>query len=74
GTTQPLSWSMRWLDNFCRILRPPASCIAGVFPLVDITVIPTTTSCSTAAWQPWIAAQHIRQRDMAQLLDKLTQL
>jgi predicted transposase/invertase (TIGR01784 family) len=74
GRRSPYPWSMSWLDNFADP-ETARQLYSGAFPLVDITVIPDDDIMqhrSIAALT--LVQKHIRQRDMAQLLDKLTQL
>ncbi|WP_312213817.1 Rpn family recombination-promoting nuclease/putative transposase [Pseudescherichia sp.] len=74
GRRSPYPWSLNWLEAFSNpdIARQLYS---TPFPLVDITVIPDDEIMqhrSIAALT--LIQKHIRQRDMAQLLDKLTVL
>ncbi|MDT1893115.1 Rpn family recombination-promoting nuclease/putative transposase, partial [Acinetobacter baumannii] len=66
--------SMSWLDNFADP-ETARQLYSGAFPLVDITVIPDDDIMQHRSMAALTLVQkHIRQRDMAQLLDKLTQL
>ncbi|MGR7575119.1 Rpn family recombination-promoting nuclease/putative transposase [Klebsiella aerogenes] len=74
GRRSPYPWSLNWLDNFDDSMLAQ-QLYSGAFPLVDITVIPDDEIMrhrSIAALT--LVQKHIRQRDMAQLLDKLTHL
>lgn len=66
--------SMSWLDHF----EDPATAgqlYSTPFPLVDVTVIPDDEIMQHRSMAALTLVQkHIRQRDMAQLLDKLTRL
>ena len=74
GRRSPYPWSMRWLDNFADP-ETASQLYSGAFPLVDITVIPDDDIMQHRSMAALTLVQkHIRQRDMAQLLDKLTQL
>ena len=65
---------MRWLDNFADP-ETASQLYSGAFPLVDITVIPDDDIMQHRSMAALTLVQkHIRQRDMAQLLDKLTHL
>ncbi|MCS5880059.1 Rpn family recombination-promoting nuclease/putative transposase [Klebsiella variicola subsp. variicola] len=65
---------MRWLDNFADP-ETARQLYSGAFPLVDITVIPDDDIMQHRSMAALTLVQkHIRQRDMAQLLDKLTHL
>ncbi|HFT3573881.1 TPA: Rpn family recombination-promoting nuclease/putative transposase [Klebsiella quasipneumoniae] len=74
GLVSPYPFSLRWLDEFV------APELAGhlyheAFPLADITVIPDddiATHQRMATLE--LLQKHIRQRDLAQLLDKLSEL
>lgn len=74
GKRSPYPWSMNWLDAFpdpdtARELYFHA------FPLVDITLIPDDEIMQHRSMAALTLVQkHIRQRDMATLLDKLAQL
>lgn len=74
GRRSPYPWSMRWLDNFADP-ETASQLYSGAFPLVDITVIPDDDIMQHRSMAALTLVQkHIRQRDMAQLLDKLTHL
>lgn len=74
GRRSPYPWSMRWLDNFADP-ETASQLYSGSFPLVDITVIPDDDIMQHRSMAALTLVQkHIRQRDMAQLLDKLTHL
>ena len=74
GRRSPYPWSMRWLDNFADP-ETARQLYSGAFPLVDITVIPDDDIMQHRSMAALTLVQkHIRQRDMAQLLDKLTHL
>jgi len=74
GRRSPYPWSLNWLEafsdpDFARQLY------STPFPLVDITVIPDDEIMQHRSMAALTLIQkHIRQRDMAQLLDKLTVL
>lgn len=74
GRKSPYPYSMNWLDNFAN------SKLAGQlytqrFPLVDITVIADDEIMRHRSMAALTLIQkHIRQRDLAQLLDKLASL
>ncbi|MFK9663102.1 Rpn family recombination-promoting nuclease/putative transposase, partial [Escherichia coli] len=70
GRRSPYPWSMRWLDNFADP-ETASQLYSGAFPLVDITVIPDDDIMQHRSMAALTLVQkHIRQRDMAQLLDK----
>lgn len=74
GRRSPYPWSLNWLEAFSNpdIARQLYS---TPFPLVDITVIPDDEIMQHRSMAALTLIQkHIRQRDMAQLLDKLTVL
>ena len=74
GRRSPYPWSLNWLEAFSDpdIARQLYS---TAFPLVDITVIPDDEIMQHRSMAALTLIQkHIRQRDMAQLLDKLTVL
>lgn len=74
GRRSPYPWSLNWLEAFSDpdIARQLYS---TPFPLVDITVIPDDEIMQHRSMAALTLIQkHIRQRDMAQLLDKLTVL
>ncbi|EMJ7595861.1 TPA: Rpn family recombination-promoting nuclease/putative transposase [Klebsiella pneumoniae] len=74
GRRSPYPWSMRWLDNFADP-ETASQLYSGAFPLVDITVIPDDDIMQHRSMAALTLVQkYIRQRDMAQLLDKLTHL
>lgn len=74
GRRSPYPWSLNWLDNFDDSMLAP-QLYSGAFPLVDITVIPDDEIMRHRSMAALTLVQkHIRQRDMAQLLDKLTHL
>lgn len=74
GKRSPYPWPMNWLSDF------PDSDIAQQlythdFPLVDITLIPDDEIMQHRSMAALTLIQkHIRQRDMATLLDKLSHL
>ncbi len=69
----PYPFSLRWLDEF---VAPELAghLYHGAFPLADITVIPDDDCHPPAHGNAGVTAKHIRQRDLAQLLDKLSEL
>ncbi len=74
GLVSPYPFSLRWLDEF---VAPELAghLYHGAFPLADITVIPDdeiVTHQRMATLE--LLQKHIRQRDLAQLLDKLSEL
>ncbi|WP_234276960.1 Rpn family recombination-promoting nuclease/putative transposase [Klebsiella pneumoniae] len=74
GLVSPYPFSLRWLDEF---VAPELAghLYHGAFPLADITVIPDdeiATHQRMATLE--LMQKHIRQRDLAQLLDKLSEL
>ncbi|EPF4729661.1 Rpn family recombination-promoting nuclease/putative transposase, partial [Klebsiella pneumoniae] len=74
GLVSPYPFSLRWLDEF---IAPELAghLYHGAFPLADITVIPDdeiATHQRMATLE--LLQKHIRQRDLAQLLDKLSEL
>ena len=74
GLVSPYPFSLRWLDEF---VAPELAghLYHGAFPLADITVIPDddiATHQRMATLE--LLQKHIRQRDLAQLLDKLSEL
>lgn len=74
GRRSPYPWSLNWLDNFDDSMLAH-QLYSGAFPLVDITVIPDDEIMRHRSMAALTLVQkHIRQRDMAQLLDKLTHL
>lgn len=74
GRRSPYPWSLNWLEAF----NDPDiahQLYSTAFPLVDITVIPDEEIMQHRSMAALTLIQkHIRQRDMAQLLDKLTVL
>ena len=74
GRRSPYPWSLNWLQAF----NDPDiahQLYSTAFPLVDITVIPDEEIMQHRSMAALTLIQkHIRQRDMAQLLDKLTVL
>jgi len=74
GRRSPYPWSLNWLEAF----NDPDiahQLYTTAFPLVDITVIPDEEIMQHRSMAALTLIQkHIRQRDMAQLLDKLTVL
>lgn len=74
GKRTPYPWSMNWLDGFPDP-DTARSLYCHPFPLVDITRIPDDTIMQHRSMAALTLVQkHIRQRDMATLLDKLAQL
>ena len=74
GLVTPYPFSMRWLDEFAAP-ELATTLYHGEFPLADITVIPDdeiATHQRMATLE--LLQKHIRQRDLAQLLDKLSEL
>ncbi|WP_318386002.1 Rpn family recombination-promoting nuclease/putative transposase [Enterobacter sp.] len=74
GRRSPYPWSLNWLEGFSDpgIAR---ELYGNAFPLVDITVIPDDDIMQHRSMAALTLIQkHIRQRDMAQLLDKLAHL
>lgn len=74
GLVTPYPFSMRWLDEFAAP-ELATTLYHGKFPLADITVIPDdeiATHQRMATLE--LLQKHIRQRDLAQLLDKLGEL
>lgn len=74
GRRSPYPWSLNWLESFT---DPDTArqVYSGAFPLVDITVIPDDEIMQHRSMAALTLVQkHIRQRDMAQLLDKLASL
>ena len=74
GRRSPYPWSLNWLEAFSNpeIAR---QLYTTPFPLVDITVLPDDEIMQHRSMAALTLIQkHIRQRDMAQLLDKLTVL
>ncbi len=74
GLVTPYPFSMRWLDEFAAP-ELATTLYHGEFPLADITVIPDdeiATHQRMATLE--LLQKHIRQRDLAQLLDKLGEL
>lgn len=74
GLASPYPYSLRWLDEFA---APELAnrLYHEAFPLADITVIPDddiATHQRMATLE--LLQKHIRQRDLAQLLDKLSEL
>lgn len=74
GRRSPYPWSLNWLEAF----NDPDiahQLYSTAFPLVGITVIPDEEIMQHRSMAALTLIQkHIRQRDMAQLLDKLTVL
>lgn len=74
GRRSPYPWSLNWLEAF----NDPDiahQLYSTAFPLVDITVIPDEEIMQHRSMAALTLIQkHIRQRDMAKLLDKLTVL
>lgn len=74
GKQTPWQGSMNWLDHF----EDPGTArqlYSTPFPLVDVTIIPDDEIMQHRSMAALTLVQkHIRQRDMAQLLDKLTRL
>ena len=74
GQRSPYPWSLNWLEAF----NDPDiahQLYSTAFPLVDITVIPDEEIMQHRSMAALTLIQkHIRQRDMAKLLDKLTVL
>lgn len=65
---------MNWLDHF-EDSGTALQLYSTPFPLVDVTVIPDDEIMQHRSMAALTLVQkHIRQRDMAQLLDKLTRL
>ena len=65
---------MNWLDHF-EDSATALQLYSTPFPLVDVTVIPDDEIMQHRSMAALTLVQkHIRQRDMAQLLDKLTRL
>jgi predicted transposase/invertase (TIGR01784 family) len=74
GKQSPWQGSMNWLDHF-EDSGTALQLYSTPFPLVDVTVIPDDESMQHRSMAALTLVQkHIRQRDMAQLLDKLTRL
>lgn len=70
----PWQGSMNWLDHF-EVPETARQLYSNPFPLVDVTVIPDEEILQHRSMAALTLVQkHIRQRDMAQLLDKLTRL
>jgi predicted transposase/invertase (TIGR01784 family) len=74
GQTSPYPYSTRWLDDFA---DPELACklYSDPFPLVDVTVIPDgkiLTHKRIALLE--LVQKHIRQRDMAELLESFVYL
>ena len=74
GKQSPWQGSMNWLDHF-EDSGTALQLYSTPFPLVDVTVIPDDEIMQHRSMAALTLVQkHIRQRDMAQLLDKLTRL
>jgi len=74
GERTPYPYSMNWLDDFHDPHRA-RQLYGNAFPLVDITVIPDEQIMHHRSMAALTLVQkHIRQRDMARLLDQLTAL
>ena len=74
GKQSPWQGSMNWLDHF-EDSATALQLYSTPFPLVDVTVIPDDEIMQHRSMAALTLVQkHIRQRDMAQLLDKLTRL
>nr|WP_318384893.1 Rpn family recombination-promoting nuclease/putative transposase [uncultured Enterobacter sp.] len=74
GRRSPYPWTMNWLDDFHEpdIARHIYS---NAFPLVDITVIPDDDIMQHRSMAALTLIQkHIRERDIAQLQDRLASL
>ena len=74
GRRSPYPWSLDWLENFA---DPDTArqIYSTAFPLVDITVIPDDEIMEHRSMAALTLVQkHIWQRDMAELVDKLTSL
>lgn len=74
GRRSPYPWTMNWLDGFNdpQLARQVYS---RDFTLVDITIIPDEDIMQHRSMAALTLIQkHIRQRDLAQLLDKLASL
>ena len=74
GLASPYPYSLRWLDEFAAP-ELASRLYHEAFPLADITVIPDddiATHQRMATLE--LLQKHIRQRDLAQLLDKLSEL
>ena len=74
GQTSPYPYSLDWLALFDEP-QLARQLYGSAFPLVDVTVIPDDDIMQHRSMAALTLVQkHIRQRDMAQLLDKLTHL
>ncbi len=74
GERTPYPYSMNWLDDFHDPHRA-RQLYGNAFPLVDITVIPDEQIMHHRSMAALTLVQkHIRQRDMARLLDQLAAL
>lgn len=74
GERTPYPYSMNWLDDFHDPQRA-RQLYDNAFPLVDITVIPDEQIMHHRSMAALTLVQkHIRQRDMARLLDQLAAL
>lgn len=74
GERTPYPYSMNWLDDFHDPHRA-RQLYDNAFPLVDITVIPDEQIMHHRSMAALTLVQkHIRQRDMARLLDQLAAL
>lgn len=74
GLASPYPYSLRWLDEFAAP-ELASRLYHEAFPLADITAIPDddiATHQRMATLE--LLQKHIRQRDLAQLLDKLSEL
>lgn len=74
GRRSPYPWAMNWLEDFT---DPQLACqiYSHDFTLVDITTIPDDDIMQHRSMAALTLIQkHIRQRDLAQLLDKLASL
>lgn len=74
GQTSPYPYSLNWLDDFA----DPAlaqSLYSGVFPLVDITVIPDDEIMQHKRMALLeLLQKHIRQRDLVELINQVAAL
>lgn len=74
GERTPYPYSMNWLDDFHDPQRA-RQLYDNAFPLVDITIIPDEQIMHHRSMAALTLVQkHIRQRDMARLLDQLAAL
>lgn len=77
GRRSPYPWSLDWLDWLENFADPDTArqIYSTAFPLVDITVIPDDEIMEHRSMAALTLVQkHIWQRDMAELVDKLTSL